>query len=608
MGLDDKRLLDWLSQLDESELVLGDNQHSTLLWTLREKHIPETRRASRRRADQSTNLRQSRLELETFDQPRLPARPRTADTGSKISRLEKNGYERIPRAKTKEDRYDYKGNESRVHNRRNTTTVKKKASKQKRKHTINAEFHASNVPPDRLTLHPATNLGIFNKGKRSSPVKTRVLEHAFSETQFLNKGPMHEKSNTVPQPLNSWNMFDHVSEPAETPRRTGPRLLESVVEGAAQKQSPRPSDDLHRTNTAMNTVPEICCPQKSITEVACKHPSSRDKKQEPREGPTVSAQEKQNMAMDEDQYTMQLLNFDLNSPERGVTEFSDKYQLTLEDLKSLMQQRMSAWRSEDDSGRATLARSQQGSRKRKRTSSQDEVVLDKNDSRKRKVDNYGQRPHDEVTNSITRPQAPILDFDSLCGGCVDHPIGDPLPNHGQSNEAVEENIWHPPRPFVDNGPSLLHGDETFLISQAFDAAYEAIMRSEHDVPFVIPEYAPTGIANMDTGEGRTVPSLQGPREWSLTKEATLDPLQFEQEIFPLQVHSKDSAAYIPRAGCYDQQLYLMESHADREPLRSIGQNAAWSSRRASGRDGSETNSLDLEVGDMKNFWRQNKLY
>jgi hypothetical protein len=63
----------------------------------------------------------------------------------------KGGYERKPRNKTKEDRYEYKGSTSRIQ-RKQSPTKAKKSSKQVRRHTINDNFHASNVPRDRLTV------------------------------------------------------------------------------------------------------------------------------------------------------------------------------------------------------------------------------------------------------------------------------------------------------------------------------------------------------------------------------------------------------------------------------------------------------------------------
>ncbi|EAW09451.1 uncharacterized protein ACLA_036550 [Aspergillus clavatus NRRL 1] len=66
-------------------------------------------------------------------------------------RTGKLGYERQPRYKTKEDRYEYKG--SNGGNMCKKSSVKKiRSSKKARKHTINGNFHAPNVSRDRLTV------------------------------------------------------------------------------------------------------------------------------------------------------------------------------------------------------------------------------------------------------------------------------------------------------------------------------------------------------------------------------------------------------------------------------------------------------------------------
>ncbi|PYH92714.1 hypothetical protein BO71DRAFT_442228 [Aspergillus ellipticus CBS 707.79] len=84
-------------------------------------------------------------------------------------------YERRPRRKTKEDRYEYK--------------VKKAHGRLK--NPIKDNFHASNVPCDRLTLNPNQPLGIFSKGKASAPVKACHgynyvhPDPRFSEKRFL---------------------------------------------------------------------------------------------------------------------------------------------------------------------------------------------------------------------------------------------------------------------------------------------------------------------------------------------------------------------------------------------------------------------------------------
>lgn len=67
------------------------------------------------------------------------------------SRQEAHGYERRPRRKTKDDRYEYKGRDRRADPER-SSKKKKKTVKQSRKHTLNRDFHAPNVSQTRLTV------------------------------------------------------------------------------------------------------------------------------------------------------------------------------------------------------------------------------------------------------------------------------------------------------------------------------------------------------------------------------------------------------------------------------------------------------------------------
>lgn len=62
-----------------------------------------------------------------------------------------NNYERRPRHKTRPDRYNYKDQTFEVH-KKGRRREKRTWAKMKRKRTINDDFHASNVPQNRLTV------------------------------------------------------------------------------------------------------------------------------------------------------------------------------------------------------------------------------------------------------------------------------------------------------------------------------------------------------------------------------------------------------------------------------------------------------------------------
>ncbi|KAJ5549233.1 hypothetical protein N7513_006467 [Penicillium frequentans] len=113
-------------------------------------------------------------------------------------------FDRKPRHKTREDRYEYKG--AGIIRKQSTPYKDKKKRRLGRKQTMNDVFHAPNVARERLTLRGNLNVGIFNKGKASSPMKLgHAPDSAFSERRFLtkrhpgspSKSPTKEKKRKV---------------------------------------------------------------------------------------------------------------------------------------------------------------------------------------------------------------------------------------------------------------------------------------------------------------------------------------------------------------------------------------------------------------------------
>ncbi|KAE8308754.1 hypothetical protein BDV41DRAFT_550439 [Aspergillus transmontanensis] len=102
------------------------------------------------------------------------------------SKKGRSGYERRPRYKTKDNHYEYKGKTSHEKDDRVTKTKRRRSAKKSRKHTMNDNFHASNVARDRLTLQSNMNLGLFQMGRASSPVKVQGADLSFSEMKFLS--------------------------------------------------------------------------------------------------------------------------------------------------------------------------------------------------------------------------------------------------------------------------------------------------------------------------------------------------------------------------------------------------------------------------------------
>ncbi|KAE9978425.1 hypothetical protein BLS_000642 [Venturia inaequalis] len=107
-----------------------------------------------------------------------------------------NPYQRKKRRKTKADRYDLKPQEQETHEHGGKQQQKparkskkaKPSKKDKSAPEVVRNFRAANVPRERLTLLPRANVGIFKKGKASSPFRGRGLpDLAFSEMNFLSK-------------------------------------------------------------------------------------------------------------------------------------------------------------------------------------------------------------------------------------------------------------------------------------------------------------------------------------------------------------------------------------------------------------------------------------
>ncbi|KAF3390508.1 hypothetical protein F1880_009242 [Penicillium rolfsii] len=106
--------------------------------------------------------------------PKINKRPRedSADHGQRVLQDSTwNQYAKRPRRKTRDDKYEYKGPSSSRNRPFQPQQNRGKRSRNSKKHTMNDEFHAFNVARNRLTLRNPMNMGIFSKGKASSPTK-----------------------------------------------------------------------------------------------------------------------------------------------------------------------------------------------------------------------------------------------------------------------------------------------------------------------------------------------------------------------------------------------------------------------------------------------------
>ncbi|KAF2281299.1 uncharacterized protein EI97DRAFT_25754 [Westerdykella ornata] len=205
---------------------------------LLESHVPETRPKQGRRRKRSTTD-SSFLEARTV--PPKPKSPppirKEADTdesrdtstcsdahqppnASSDSSSSSQRYARRPRRKTRPERYEPKSKhvkEQGAHasrHRNGESKQKKRKSRRKKSERpgmgLVQSFHAKNVPQDRLTLKPREKLGLFNKGRVSSPVKGRGLpDLVFSEMKFLQKQTDQPEATAQPGLTRKKRKKDH---------------------------------------------------------------------------------------------------------------------------------------------------------------------------------------------------------------------------------------------------------------------------------------------------------------------------------------------------------------------------------------------------------------
>ncbi|KAL8708825.1 MAG: hypothetical protein Q9225_007546, partial [Loekoesia sp. 1 TL-2023] len=139
-------------------------------------HEATAENARRHRNQHSGSITSSRSSSATVPSPEKPMK----------------SYERRSRRKTREDRYELKHGKKRAKPKDGEKLPLGK-SKRKRKRmeksgaALMHNFSANNVEPERLTLKSTVPLGLFGRGRASSPVRRRGLpDLTFSEMNFLN--------------------------------------------------------------------------------------------------------------------------------------------------------------------------------------------------------------------------------------------------------------------------------------------------------------------------------------------------------------------------------------------------------------------------------------
>ncbi|KAL4949040.1 hypothetical protein BDW69DRAFT_188693 [Aspergillus filifer] len=613
---DHQRFLGWLSRLDEAEPVVlpKDNQPITRFTFEGNPTAKQTSDATLPNVLPSRSSRaghqRTLLELNNCEQSHLQSWPTKKETDTRISRKEKNEYKRFPRAKTKEDRYEYKGRSSRVDSDRGTTAKNKKSSRQKRKHTINEDFRASNVPSNRLTLHPPANLGIFNRGKRSSPVKTRVLDHGFSETKFLSHGQLYTPGNGE--------------------SRHGPKSIFHYDFGIGDVNAHHKEADFEQISPSVATIHQPQALSRNIelkisgtsichegenhaaligdsTTAPFSHPVRGHKAHAPLQRPICCSPSNQSIHSVTHEPTTQLLDFDLNSPNDRLGSNTIKKLWTLEDLKRIMQRRVAAWSAKDDASIATSSRFQQESRKRKRSPSQE--LQEHPAEVPKEAETHGIRHVIDTRpfNKSTTPRTAILDSSYTLGDFVDQPLGQPTSMSEHPDRFGESSILDSQLHCRERDPPRYYEDNTYLTPQALDAAYEAIMRSELDASSHLREHRPILDGSVGNNEDYVDFLLATPLEWGFEGGENLEPFQFAQRI--IHSHKEGWPCYTTSTGRHHPQpSFPTDSFGNRAPPLSTEPNSAWELQMTPSQNNSASNTFALDVDPMKNFWQQNTLY
>ncbi|EKD19282.1 uncharacterized protein L3040_009278 [Drepanopeziza brunnea f. sp. 'multigermtubi'] len=137
--------------------------------------------------------------------PRKKQRIDSSDSGVSIQAASliapRETFEKRPRYKTREDRYEPKKEKRSRKNDENKATTKKREKKGDRRKAakragedLMQNFSSNRIGQERLTMRPSHGPGLYNNGRASSPAKRRGLpDLAFSEMAFLQrsleKGP-----------------------------------------------------------------------------------------------------------------------------------------------------------------------------------------------------------------------------------------------------------------------------------------------------------------------------------------------------------------------------------------------------------------------------------
>lgn len=426
-------------------------------------------------------------------------------------------------------------------------------------------------------------------------------DQGFSETKFLSKTPIDAQKDAFLQ-REKTNLLNYDLEIKHISQAQG------ETEGTLEQQPSVENITLDFDDTAIRHAPGKQEETRS-SRLLCYGGEQKSPCEKPMVYPPMEEESLSAADIVAESSTMGLLDFNMHSSNENVVTNPEKAYWTLENLKSIMQQRISSWEPEDEDSTTTPgSRLQTGSRKRKHTSTQEKENIHAKLTKRRKAQGYGQGVEIDPSDRSTSPRTAALDPCSFSGSCIDLPLGRPRPAHGQVDYAMEEESSQPQRPCLSRGVGSVYGEDTSFISQAFEAAYEAIMRSEQDAPLDVSECVPTIKATISSNHGN-VP-LHTPWGWGFKDDEILNLSHIGQEALLAGQEASETAVYTtPSGNCERHLSYSREPCTNQEALLPIEKVSPMDSAQVREWKEPEPNKLDyVTIDPMRNFWRQNKLY
>ncbi|KAJ5153331.1 uncharacterized protein N7482_009809 [Penicillium canariense] len=449
-------------------------------------------------------------------------RDRDQDSQRRISQQDASHvYQRRPRRKTRENRYEYRRpssprqRPSRPHKNPNKRT-------KGRKHALDAAFHAPNVARERLTLRNTRNTGIFRKGRASSPMKFReVPDLAFSENQFLSRnsrgspgfgticdGPRMQRQRGEERPHRKVSHYIF-REPEKLMDTTPPMLRHGELPAYTSQEDQRDPSGMQDIVLSLHT--EGIAAKRSLDNVSSMAPDVQSQMRQPVQG-TRSARKLpgSQLSQEMEAHLLNILHVGL-SPRRPVTynvpDASEGGRCNLQDLKGLLESRKAYWLPEASQTLHSFDRVRTRDENRESTPMASGIIRSPTHAKTSRWTSSEAAPKTKSRANLCR----------LCSGEV---FRGPR-SHQFHNHKVEVTTDLPPfqrLPLsrVDLKASELDVEEDDIFLETLDAAYGAIFntQSENLQPFEQKaeehEASQLALAHVNQNHGNNPPPFSPP--------------------------------------------------------------------------------------------------